>query len=146
VPVMTIDEIITAHRRDPAKIDLVKIDTDGYDGAIIRRHEPFFSDVKPVIHFEYFFSAAGGMSSAKNLPDEEALAALAAAGYDRFIAYRNTGSPVIYAAVSKAASLLRRLYATGALGVYADVAAFPDSACEVAEQAALDLGLEYTAA
>lgn len=144
VPVMNLEQILASHQRKPHEVDLVKIDTDGYDGAIIRHHEVFFRSVRPIIHFEYLFSAAGGMSSAINLPDEAALDSLAAAGYDRVIAYRNTGVPMIYAACEGAGPMLRRLYASGRLGVYADVAAFPATARVIADAAARDLGLHFS--
>lgn len=143
VPVMTLGEILDRHRHDPTDVDLVKIDTDGYDGSIIRHHRAFFTDVKPVIHFEYLFSAAGGMSSATHLPDEAALDCLGAAGYDRLIIYRNTGEPVVYCSCVGSSARLRQLYASGDLGVYADIAAFPESARMIADEAARDVGLEF---
>lgn len=144
VPVMTLGEILAHHHVDMSEIDLVKIDTDGYDGAIIRHHAVFLTEVKPVIHFEYLFSADGGMSIAPNLPDERAFETLAAAGYERFIAYQNTGNPVIYSELAGAPKLLRELYASGQLGVYADIAAFPKSASFIAEEIAFEVGLGYT--
>jgi len=144
VPVMTLEQVLESHRRDQRAVDLVKIDTDGYDGAIIRYHAAFFASVRPVIHFEYLFSGADATSSTPMLPDEKALEALAAAGYERLIAYRNTGEPAVYRQLAGAGRILRELHASSRLGVYADLTVFPASAVCIADEAAREIGLEFS--
>lgn len=145
VPMMTLEEILASNHRDQQSVDLVKIDTDGYDGAIIRYHAGFFASVRPVIYFEYLFSGADAASSTSLLPDEQALAALAAAGYERLIAYRNTGEPALYRPLAGAGRILRELHASRRLGIYADLAVFPPSAGHIADDAARELGLDFSA-
>lgn len=142
VPVNTLDRIMALHGHNVRSIDLLKIDTDGYDGAIIRRHRALLATAKPIIYFEYLFSAFGGLSSATNLPDEKAWETLQAAGYDRFIAFRNTGEPQAYLQLDNAAQKLRELYASDCLGVYADIAAFPGCKNAIADAAATEFGLK----
>jgi FkbM family methyltransferase len=145
VPVMTLDEVLACHQQNPIAVDLVKIDTDGYDGAIIRQHATFFAVAKPVIHFEYMFSSAGGVSSATNLPDEQVWETLSSTGYDRVVIYRNTGKAVAYRSIQDVGAMLRNEFALGNLGAYADIAAFPESARIIADQAAFELGLVFGA-
>jgi len=144
VPVMTLEEVLASHHRDQQEVDLVKIDTDGYDGAIIRYHADFFASVRPVVHFEYLFCGADAASSTCPLPDEQALESLATAGYERLIAYRNTGEPALYRPLAGAGKILRELYTSDRLGIYADLAVFPPSAGHIADEAAREIGLEFS--
>lgn len=141
VPVLTLEEVLAAHDLNPRAVDLVKIDTDGYDGAIIRHHAAFFAHVKPIVHFEYMFSSADRISNAPHLPDEEVWETLAEAGYDRIVIYRNTGEAVAYRGFEQAGRILRDMYSSRSLGAYADIAAFPNTAHSLADEAARTFGL-----
>jgi len=137
----TLDQLLGASGVNAEDLDLLKIDTDGYDGAIIRHHVALLRTVQPVIFFEYMFSPLGRRGLAVNLPDDQVWAALAHAGYDKYIVYRNTGEAVAVASVHDAGSVLNGLFATNQLGSYADVAVFPMTKRAIAVAVAKELGL-----
>jgi FkbM family methyltransferase len=125
--VLSLEQILRESGWDSHTIDLLKIDTDGYDGAILRRHRDFLAQRKPVLFFEFLFSGGDGLSSAINLPDREALQTLAGVNYDRIIAFRNTGEPAWSGSLSEFVSNLDTMFAANLFGPYADLAAFPKS-------------------
>ncbi|NJL30809.1 MAG: FkbM family methyltransferase [Phycisphaerales bacterium] len=67
---------------------LLKIDTDGFDGRILRGHQAWLAAVKPVVFMEYCPDYARTAD-----PDIfDTFASLQKAGYQGLVAYLNTGS------------------------------------------------------
>ena len=67
---------------------LLKIDTDGFDGRILRGHESWLAKVKPVVFMEYCPDYARAVD-----PDIfTTFATLQRVGYQGLVAYLNTGS------------------------------------------------------
>lgn len=70
---------------------LLKIDTDGFDFAIIRSSNQVLSKLQPVLHFEYDIS----FSSQGDLESLAAIQTLVEVGYQSFIVYDNFGNYVM---------------------------------------------------
>lgn len=86
VPVRTLADVLAAHPRF-RRARLLKTDTDGSDFQIVVSALDVLSETRPVLFFEYFPTLrANGAREAR-----ETIAALAKAGYHRFLVYDNFG-------------------------------------------------------
>lgn len=102
---------------------LVKIDTDGFDGKIIRGAIDWIGKIKPILFFEYDpFSLNKNSDDGLSLFDP-----LALAGYNSFLVYNNVGE-YMYAIDKKELILETHQYFSGRQGrMYCDLCAFSDS-------------------
>jgi hypothetical protein len=86
----TLDDLLDKYP-DFARPDVIKIDTDGYDAAILRGSARTFEEAKPVAFYEwdpYSYHVAG-----EN--DFSHAEFLMAHGYDRFLIFTNRGQPLL---------------------------------------------------
>jgi FkbM family methyltransferase len=90
--VRTLGSVLESYPRF-GKSRLLKIDTDGFDFAIIDSSLDWIASARPVIFFEYH-TGFGAEDEARSL---DAVAALMRMGYDRFLVYDNFGNLLISA-------------------------------------------------
>ena len=109
---------------------LMKIDTDGLDGKIIRGAIDWIRKIKPVIFFEY-----DPFSLNKNSDDGLSLFnTLASAGYKSFLVYNNFGE-YMYAIDKKELVIETHQYFSGRQGrMYCDLCAFSDDDIDLFEK------------
>jgi FkbM family methyltransferase len=117
----SLTEIIDRH---PAynNVKFLKIDTDGFDGEILRSNFSFLERHKPVIYFEYdpyFLSknADDGLSLFKSLHE---------AGYEKLIIYNNIGEYLLGVDISNESILkdLHLFYSGRNSEMYMDICTF----------------------
>lgn len=129
VEVETLSAVLGRHPRYAAA-KLLKVDTDGYDWAILRAESDLLARLRPVVHLEYD-------PHLMSEDDHEVLPVLRAVGYARALVYENTGEYAYAIDLADAAALveLRRRY-TGFGGArYADLAVFHDEDADLAVRA-----------
>jgi len=124
VPMSTLDSVVGRHADAMPEVDLVKIDTDGFDGGIIRQHAGFLQRFLPVMFFEFYFSPSPDVPDTLPCPDISALDVLEGIGYDGMIVFRNTGEAAHSGRLSLDREQVLSLGAKGAFGPYADIAVF----------------------
>ena len=123
-------EILEEHPQF-AQCKLLKIDTDGLDGAIIRSERDFLRNVRPVLFFEY--------DPALYAPFErhwtETFRTLEASGYKRLAIYENTGDFLTTIDISAKDILedLHHFYLRSAGGRYSDICAFHQNDSDIAD-------------
>lgn len=124
VPMKTLDVILSGHADALQSVDLLKIDTDGFDGAIIRQHPEFLQRWLPVTFFEFYFSRPSGMPESLPCPDAGALDLLVDLGYDGMVVFRNTGEAAYAGLLSRDRERVLSMGKAGAFGHYADIVVF----------------------
>ena len=115
------------------KSKLVKIDTDGFDGKIIRGAEAWLAKHRPVLFFEYapyWLSLQGddGLSIFQTLER---------AGYARLLVYRNTGGYEYSISLSNKVLLQEMHEYVSRPSIYFDLCAFHVDDAALAEQVRL---------
>lgn len=115
----TLDEVVLEF--SPARIDVLKIDTDGFDFRVLRGAEGTLRRFKPAVFFEYspeHYEKIGGVNPV------ECFSYLAMLGYTRIAIYDSAGVLMLEAA-SDDLGLLEQLsrYAEVS-GLYYDILAF----------------------
>jgi FkbM family methyltransferase len=105
-----------------AECKLLKIDTDGLDGAIIRSERAFLTKVCPVLFFEYDPDAYAPFE--RHWTDT--FQALEASGYQRLMLYENTGDFITTIDISAKDALedFHHFYLGRASLRYCDICAF----------------------
>ena len=125
----TLDCVIEQHG-DFGDASLLKIDTDGFDGAILAGARGFLQRAQPILFFEYhpvLWRQFGGH-------DETVFAALHHAGYESALLYANTGELLIEVKLTATDALadVRRFLLSGPSVEYLDVAMFGTKHSELA--------------
>lgn len=121
IPTVTLPQLLEAHPRF-RRAKLLKVDTDGFDLAIMQAALPWLAEARPILFFEYdphFFHTQG-------VAGGKVLRGLHKRGYEQALVYDNDGDFLL------AAPLVERelwtdleQYFTGRAGQrYADVCAF----------------------
>jgi FkbM family methyltransferase len=86
VPALPLDDVIGAARYEP--IDILKIDVDGFDGAVLSGAKSILVKDRPAVIFEWhpkLVTAAGNQPA-------EAFSVLDSCGYKRFLWFNNVGT------------------------------------------------------
>jgi FkbM family methyltransferase len=126
VPMKSLETVIAAHPHF-ANASLVKIDTDGFDFQILTGSLNVLRRLKPVLFFEYdpSFSSTGETEAL------QAIHALFAIGYSRYLIYDNFGNCLMTLRESERFAelnaYLRSNKKNGCAVYYFDVCAFMDS-------------------
>jgi FkbM family methyltransferase len=89
--VRSLSSILQNHH-DFRNAKLLKIDTDGYDFAIIRQSIDIITELRPIIYFEYDISFEKYEGCKAGL---DTIALLLSKGYQKFIIYDNYGNYLI---------------------------------------------------
>ncbi len=119
----TLDNLLTQFSNF-SPVDVVKIDTDGFDNAIIRGAKNLISKDTPLLFFEWM----PDVLKEKEIP-EDIFKFLYSLGYFRALVYDNLGfliGDVDIADVSSISAMLARFYGHG-VSKYADIAVFHKS-------------------
>lgn len=109
---------------------LLKIDTDGYDGKIIRGSFDWIKEAKPIIFFEY------DPFLLNNYSDDglSLLTWLAESGFSRFLVYNNFGE-YMYAVDKEGSILEMHQYFSSRKGkLYSDLCVFSDNDADLFDQ------------
>jgi len=114
-----------------AQCKLIKIDTDGLDGAIIRSERDFLMKVHPVLFFEYDPDAYAPFE--RDWTDT--FETLEASGYQRLMLYENTGDFITTIEISDKDTLedFHHFYLGRASSRYCDICAFHRGDSDLAE-------------
>ncbi|MEQ2006017.1 MAG: FkbM family methyltransferase [Limisphaerales bacterium] len=121
VPTRTIQQVLESRPRF-RQAKLLKVDTDGFDIAILQAALPWLAGARPVVFFEYdphLFRAHGADGLAL-------LRALAAIGYESALVFQNNGDFLLSAPLADDALWLDldQFYSGRASEVYGDVCVF----------------------
>lgn len=121
VPTRTIQQVLESQPRF-RQARLLKVDTDGFDIAILQAALPWLAEARPVVFFEYdphLFRAHGADGLAL-------LRALAALGYESALVFQNDGDFLMSAPLADDALWLDldQFYSGRASRVYGDVCVF----------------------
>jgi FkbM family methyltransferase len=83
-----LSDILQRHKSLASRVKILKIDTDGYDIAILKAQQPLLQALKPVVFFEYIPSLFK-----QHRADGKALfKQLRSLGYQKMVVYDNFGS------------------------------------------------------
>lgn len=121
VPTRTIQQVLEAHPRF-RQAKLLKVDTDGFDIAILQAALPWLAEARPVVFFEYdphLFREHGADGLAL-------LRALAAIGYESALVFQNDGDFLMSAPLADEALWLDldQFYSGRQGGLYCDMGVF----------------------
>jgi FkbM family methyltransferase len=110
---------------------VIKIDTDGYDGKVIRGAREWLADVQPVLFFEY------DPSLLRQQSDEgiSIFSLLFSVGYRRALIYENTGEYMLSVELDNSRLLCElHEYFSGRKGRYCDICAFSEVDLDLCEK------------
>lgn len=123
--ILTLDQLIESKHREFSNVNLIKIDTDGYDHKVIQGARNILSLSKPIVFFE--LAPSGHISTLGDDPFA-VFPLLNELGYEHFLFYDNYGF-IITPVHSAQTNIIKGLidYAYNKWNIWLDVAAFNDA-------------------